>query len=175
MNHLALCRCLLLACLSAVPLAGWSQAAASAGTFPFRAEVLEEGLFKPVGPQTTQRDQGAASGRTHEHEALQLVESTRSFKAAEGLTFGFRYRLSGLRGKEPPGFSMRALHPPMKGEDGKRRTVSTAPVAIDADQGVAENDIVYTLSDPAEVLPGRWQLQLLYRGKVVLARRFDLR
>jgi hypothetical protein len=173
MNRLALRRLLLL-CLLA-PAAGLAQAPGRADAFPFRAEVLEEGLFKPVGPQTTQRDRGAASGRTHEHEALQLVEATRTFKAAEGLTFGFRYRLSGLRSNEPQGFSMRALHPPMKGEDGKRRTVSTTPVSMDAEQGVAENDLVYTLSDAAEVLPGRWRLQLLYRGKVVLARAFELK
>jgi hypothetical protein len=70
---------------------------------------------------------------------------------------------------------MRALHPPMKGEDGKRRTVSTAPVSLDAEQGVAENDLVYTLSDAAEVLPGRWRLQLLDRGTVVLARACELK
>jgi hypothetical protein len=176
MYRLAVSRLLLLlAVLSAGPLAGRAQPAAGAPAFAFRAEVLEEGVFKPVGPQTSRRERGAATGTAHEHDALQLVESTRSLRAAQGITFGFRYRLSGLPGKEPAGFSMRALHPPMKGADGKRRTVSTAPLALEAEQGVAENDIVYTLGEPAEVLPGRWQLQLLHRGRVVLAREFELK
>ena len=167
---------LLLLAAAAVASAGVpSHAAAPAAAFPYRAEILEEGLFRPVDAQTRSGVRGTASGRVHEHAAVELVQATRSFAAARGLTFGYRYRISGLPKKAVAGFAMRALHPAMKGADGKSRTVSTARTFVDAENGVAENEIVYTLNDAAEVLPGKWELQLLYRGQVVLAREFELK
>jgi hypothetical protein len=62
----------------------------------------------------------------------------------------------------------------MKTPSGGTATVSTAGTSVFGEAGVATNDIVYRLSEPAELLPGRWTLQLLYKGQVVLTRNFDL-
>jgi len=135
--------------------------AAPPSTFPFQAEVLEEGLFDATG----------AGQRT-----LRLIESTRTVPLARGTTFGFRYRLTGLSGKHVPGFSMRVVHPPIRNPGGgKPRTTGSVPHFIEADRGVAEGLIVYSLGEATDAKPGRWTLQLLYRGGVVLAREFVLK
>jgi hypothetical protein len=130
-------------------------------TFPFQAELLEEGIF-----QTPRNG----------HSTLQLVESTRTVVPQRGTTFGFRYRLSALPGKHVPGFAMRVIHPPIRNPGGgKPRTMRSVPHFIEAERGVAEGLIVFGVGEPAEVKPGRWTLQLLYRGGVVLAREFVLK
>ena len=130
-------------------------------TFPFQAEVLEEGLF-----ETTVNGQ----------RTLRLVDSTRAVTALRGTTFGFRYRLSALPGRHVPGFMMRVVHPPLRNPGGgKPRTARSVPHFIEAEHGLAEGLIVFTVGEPADVKPGRWTLQLLYRGGVVLAREFVLK
>jgi hypothetical protein len=148
-----------------------ARAAPPQQPFPYKAEVLEEGIFELAGAAPVSQ-----RSRVTEHDRAKLVESTRVIPAVKGTTFGFRYRLSGLPGKHLPGFAMRAIHPAMKNPGGgKPRTTSTAPTFVEAEQGVAENEIVYTLNEAAEVKPGRWTLQLLYRGSVVLSREFTLK
>lgn len=130
-------------------------------TFPFQAEVLEEGVFVATG-----------AGRG----PFRLAEPTRTVTAMRGTTFGFRYRLTSLPGRHVPGFSMRVVHPPTRSPGGgKPRTTRSVPHFIEAEQGVAEGLIVFAVDEPAEVKPGRWSLQLLYRGGVVLTREFVLK
>ena len=101
------------------------------------AEVLEEGIFEVSGAAPVSQ-----KSRIMEHDRARLVESTRTIPAVRGTTFGFRYRLSGLPGKHVPGFVMCAIHPPLKNPGGgKPRTASSAPTFMEAEQGVAENEL----------------------------------
>jgi hypothetical protein len=58
--------------------------------------VIEEGVFRPLEAQTRNGVRGTASGKVHEHATVELLEATRTVTAAEGVTFGFRFRISGL-------------------------------------------------------------------------------
>jgi Domain of unknown function (DUF3859) len=96
------------------------------------------------------------------------------FKAERGKSFGFTFRITGLPEGPTPDFEMRAVHPPMKGPSGSTSSVSTAATEVFTDGGVAENEILYTLSEEFEVLPGQWTLQLLFKGQPVISKRFTL-
>lgn len=140
----------------------------------FKAEIVEEGVFKQIGKPVIVSSPNTASGKIAEHSGIELVEPTKRLRAVQGVIFGFRYRISGVANGENSGFEMRALHPPMKSHSGQMETVSTAETFVIGEGRVATNDIVYSLTEPSEVLPGKWTLQLLYRGQVVLSRDFLL-
>lgn len=153
------------------------QDATSATTprlLPFTADIIAEGEFRAVGIQAPVNAPNTAAGIVGEHLGLELVKSTRRLRAVQGVTFGFQYRIHGVANANNPGFEMRAIHPPMKSHGGGIETVSTAETYVYGTGGIAINDIVYTLSESSEVLPGKWTLQLLYRGQVVVSREFDL-
>lgn len=151
-----------------------SQAATTQST-PFRVEVLDEGQYVPVGSVRVKPSDRAASGRVGSHEGLEQVSSSREVSAKLGTTFGFRYRVLGLPEGEADGFEMRAVHPPMASPSGKISTVSSAPSPLLSEGGQAFGDLVYRLSEPSELLPGQWILQILYRGQVVINREFTVR
>lgn len=108
-----------------------------------------------------------------------ILSSSSRFRAQIGSSFGFSYRVRGLPAGQVKTFEMRAVHPPIATADGRTMTISTAPAVI-----VGEGDecpstcntshIVYTLREAAQVVPGKWELQLVDRGRVVISREFHL-
>ena len=141
---------------------------------PFRAVIVEAGTFRIMGPMTDVPAPNTAAGKVSEFEESQLLEATDRLKAKLGISFGIRYRLIGVRDGEIAGLEMRTLHPPMRAAGGQPQTRSTAPAVVFGERGVAEGEIIYILSEPHEVLQGRWTVQLLYKGSVVLSKDFTL-
>ncbi|MGQ0510814.1 MAG: DUF3859 domain-containing protein [Betaproteobacteria bacterium] len=137
-------------------------------------EVIEEGLAVVAGPVEDKSAPHTAAGRTSTHEEVRFVQKTRLIPAKLGTVFGFRYRLSGIPTGEPLKFEMRSIHPPMKGSDGRARTISTAQFLVATPDGIYVDDLIYLLSEPFEVLPGRWILQILYDGRQLVSREFIL-
>jgi hypothetical protein len=141
---------------------------------PFKAEILEVGMYEVVGAVAQRPAPGTAAGTASEHEDLRLIQVGTQVKATRGTTFGFRYRLSEVADGPVQGLQLRALHPPMRGPDGRVNSSSTASTEVLASGGEARGDVAYTLSEPFEVLRGDWELQLLYSGRVILSQRFKL-
>ena len=137
-------------------------------------EVLEEGIAIILGQIEDKAAPNTAAGRTSMHEELRFIKRTLLVPATLGTVFGYRYRLVGLPMRGELSLEMRVVHPPMKGLDGRERTVDTNPFQVETLDGLYENDIVYLLSEPFEVVPGKWALQILYQGRVLVSREFVL-
>jgi Domain of unknown function (DUF3859) len=159
-----------LAACSAPP----SAVPAPSDALPYQVEVVREGQFEVLGEPEISTAPDTAAGKVSAHTNAQLISESTTLKAERGATFGFTYLIKGVPDGELPGFEMRALHPPMTGPSGKTTTESRADTEVFGEQGVAVNDIIYVLAEPFEVLPGKWTLQLLYKGKVVVSRQFVL-
>jgi len=153
----------------------------SAHAYSYDATVIQAGQFKlrfsllPSGEQM----ENTGFMRPGNKYGIEFVKPSRDVTAELGVSFGFRYRVTGLPAGKTKVFEMRAIHPPMKGPDGRTTTVSTAPALFlgEGDDCMYEcniSEIVYTLSEPYQVLPGKWLLQLVDRGQVMLSREFDL-
>ena len=141
---------------------------------PFKAEILDTGLYEVVGNVETRPAPGTASGSAALHEELRLIQAGTNVKAVRGATFGFRYRLFELSDGSIPGLELRALHPAMRGPDGRISRSSKVPTEVFVTGGEGRGDVAYTLSEPFEVLRGDWELQLLYLGSVILSKKFQL-
>ena len=162
---------LLVACLLCH---AWTARAQDA-PFPFKAEIVDFGLYEHVGPVEIRPAPNTASGKVAEHDELRLVRATDEVPAVLGSTFGFRYVVLGVPDGLLEGFAIRALHPPMRGPDGRISSTSTTRTELFGIRGIAGGEIAYTLSEPFEVLRGTWQLQVLYKGKPVLSKSFVLK
>jgi len=148
----------------------WAQAK----VVPLRAEILDAGIYEVVGAVETRPAPGTATGSAGLHEELRLIQAGLTLKAVRGVTFGFRYRLLEVPDGPVPGLELRALHPAMRGPDGRVSRSSAVSTEALASGGEARGDVAYTLSEAFEVLPGDWELQLVHRGRVILSRQFKL-
>lgn len=155
-------------------LASPGMARAQDAPLPFKVELIDTGIYE-VGGVEVRAAPGTASGKVATLEEIRLIQITSEVPAKLGSTFGFRYRLLGVPEGPLGSLSMRALHPPMRGPDGRVTSTSSADTEVDGVRGVGEGAVAYTLSEPFEVLRGTWELQLLYKGKPVLARTFVLK
>jgi hypothetical protein len=147
--------------------------AASSGSY--KAEIYETGIFETVGEVRSVDAPQTAPGKVGEYSGIKLVEATTSFATKKGLTFGFRYRVTGPKDGEVQGFEMFVMHPPMRGTDGKMHTIQSAPIELFFENKVAKDDVVYILAEDFEVLPGTWTLQVRLAGKPILSRTFVLK
>lgn len=162
-----------LLCLFACVLAFHADAAGSAPP-RFKIDVWRIGQFKITGQITNTAAPDTAAGQTSEHSGAELISSETKLKAVQGAVFGYSFRLRGVADGVNADFQMRVLHPAMRGRDGKTQTVSTVPLEVYGVAGFSEDDILYILSEDFEVLPGKWTLQLLHKGSVVISREFQL-
>lgn len=152
----------------------WSVFAAHTTRIPFKAVVVEVGIFQPFGGGVDSVASDTSAGRTTVLDEIRLIAPHRTLRAEQGVTFGFRYRLEGVPDGEVRDLEMRVIHPAMMGPDGLARTQSVAPTYEVGSNGSATGFLVYTLSEPFEVLSGRWVLQLLHQGRVVISQEFML-
>jgi hypothetical protein len=136
-------------------------------------EILQEGRFETKGDVSIDAPQTPA-GKTGEYSEIRLLKAGTDFKASKGLTFGFRYQLKGAFKGPMMGYEMHVIHPPMQGQDGKMHTTTTAALELYFVDGVARDDLVYILSEDFEVLPGKWTLQILLDGNVLISRDYRL-
>ncbi|EXI73234.1 MAG: hypothetical protein AW07_02848 [Candidatus Accumulibacter sp. SK-11] len=153
----------------------------SAQEYSYDAKVVQAGQFKLRFSLLPSSEQVKNTGflRPGNKYGIESFKPFGEVTAELGVSFGFRYRVTGLPAGKTKVFEMRAIHPPMKQPDGRTTTVSTAPALFlaEGDDCMYEcniSEIVYTLSEPYQVLPGKWLLQLLDRGQVVLGREFNL-
>lgn len=141
----------------------------------FKVEVVAEGTFEQPKDVRNAQAPNTAAGKVGEYSGLpKHLATTRKLKAVQGVVFGFRYSITGLPENKNLVFEMRAVHPPITGPDGKSSELSSAPIEVYTANGTYDDDLVYMLSEPSEVVPGRWILQLYFDGKHVASREFLL-
>ncbi len=106
---------------------------------------------------------------------MRLAETSPKVRAELGISFGFRYRVRGLSEGRVKTFELQAIHPPMTGPDGRTTTLSRAVTLVTGEsEDYTIGDAVFTLGEPYQVLAGKWVIQVLDRGQVVLRQEFDL-
>jgi hypothetical protein len=147
----------------------------SAPAAAMEVALIDEGVYETLGDTQNIAAPQTAAGKVGEHGGLNLLIATNSLIAKKGTTFGFRFTIKGSYDGPISGFEMHAVHPPMRGVDGKTHTTQTAPIEIDFEKGIAYHDVVYILSEDFEVLPGEWALEIRFQGKSLVSRRFLLR
>ncbi len=131
-------------------------------------KVVESGIFKYVSSrQTGTTPQGVSVIAVRGYK---LVKSTQRVPAVLGTVFGFSFMLNG----QPKGYretflgvvTCPGLHVP--GKHGVvRRTAAHLKYIIGK-----KHYFTWEFTRPWEVVPGKWTLQLVYKGKVMAQKSF---
>lgn len=156
-------------------LASVGAAQAAGPGLGIRAQITESGQYAPPKQVTAVAEADAAVGHRGlmEDEPV-LVSASRRMPALQGTTFGFRYRILGLPLHRAVGLEIRVEHPPVVKADGQPSTLSRAVFEIESDDGTYEDSFFYRLSQPGEVVPGKWTLEVRLQGQRLAGQTFVL-
>ena len=101
-------------------------------------------------------------------------ETTTKVPMKKGATFGFLWQISGLPDDQQVEIIYRYKHPPTSEPGGKRTEGYDRSIAIQAKDGKFDSFDGYELSEDYELVPGNWTLSILYKGKVMVSKTFQV-
>jgi hypothetical protein len=103
-----------------------------------------------------------------------IAETTTKVPMKKGTKFGYKWQLVGLISDQPVEIIYRYKHPPMVGPDGKRTEGFDRSIEVQPENGKVESFDGYELSEDYELVPGNWTLSILYQGKVMVTKTFQV-
>ena len=136
------------------------------------AEIVQYGILKKMVSDGLVDAPNTLAGKSNNAIASQLVESTTTVKTSIGTTFGMLVKLLG----EPEGAIVtshfRCRHPeltdPVSGHTGEiDEWESPRPIGV-------PRYASYTFDHDWELVPGKWTIQVLFGGKVLAEKTFDV-
>lgn len=164
-------RALVLTLLVGLPL---MTVPVSALQLPVQAEITEVGVYESLGEEIIVAAPRTAMGIMSQVEGFRLLFPATTLEAAKGATFGFRYQLVGVPDGIIDGLELRIEHPPIVGGFGPSETESVMDALAFGVNGVAEGTIIYSLDEANEIVPGRWTLEVVLRGRALVSQVFLL-
>ncbi len=139
-----------------------------------KVEVLDEGTYRVGKVMKEYEAPESLDGKRKVAESHELLSSEREIYAELGVSFGYRYKVTGIGSSQDTIIEMRALHPPLRDSHGKERKVSKASFRARPREGMIESQIIVRHSDPQEDISGEWVLQIWVDGDLLASRAFQL-
>ncbi|MGY6588391.1 MAG: DUF3859 domain-containing protein [Wenzhouxiangella sp.] len=136
--------------------------------------ITQYGVFEAFGEIEYVPAPDTADGTHIIPDETVFHETSTVIPAELGLSFGFDYEVGGVAPGTEHRFLMRAIHPPMRNPQGEWQTVSTADFGVTAWTGLVDRHLSYRFSEPHQLLPGEWTLQVLYFDEVVVSKTFQV-
>lgn len=113
----------------------------------------------------------SATGEMNIISHLRFLRKAKTISAQLGRSFGWRYRLKGVPDNAQVTF--RTLHPPITNPDtGRTKTSSWRTITVKKPFNLRYTG--YTFDYSWELAEGRWAFQVLYGGKVIGERAFNI-
>lgn len=136
-----------------------------------QGEVLQYGLYR-IADEAFYDD--PASGGVAAFDALVHVERTRDIPLREDVTFGLRWRVTGLPQDAPATLVYQVEHPPMDTPAGTQDTLSRE-FEVQPVKGRFETVDVMALSEPWERVEGDWLVSIWFGGQLLVSQAFRTR
>jgi hypothetical protein len=137
--------------------------------------IIEFGTVRLAGPFERHVDPNSATGFTSSGPGNSVfLKRTTEIPATQGVAFGMRYRIEGIPGGESMTVEEILRHPPLTRPDGKIITEERTPVRTAPEKGVIDQKFLYNLSEPYEVVPGKWSLVVAIDGVEEIEQNFTL-
>lgn len=136
-----------------------------------RGEVLQYGLYR-VADEAFYDD--LSSGGVAAYDTLVHVERTRDIPLRADVTFGLRWRVTGLPEGQPATLVYQVDHPPMDTPAGTQRSLSRE-FEVQPVKGRFETVDVMALSEPWERVEGDWRVSISFQGQLLVRQEFHTR
>ena len=137
-----------------------------------RAEIVEYGVFQKVAPDPDVEAPKSLTGEIHGVVEAKLQEQTATIVAAVGTSFGIRVKFVGEPQDETITCSFRWIRPKL--------TDPATGKTTDRDEWQSQLQIGhgryagYTFDAPWELVSGKWKLEVVYQGKIVTEKIFEV-
>lgn len=144
----------------------------------FRVEITDYGIYELQVRKIVKYDPTNTAGyrsRVKSVKDIVLIEQTENIPLVKGTVFGFRMRFHGVPEGENFVADLRYTHPPIIGKDGKVSTGFTNKNGrLKPVEGKYEGGTLYQFSEDYELVPGKWVFDVVYKGKVVATKTFNV-
>lgn len=104
----------------------------------------------------------------------EIAQTTTKIPMKKGTKFGYQWQMTGFLTDQPVEITYRYKHPPMAGSDGKRTQGFDRPITVEPENGKIESFDGYEFSEDYELVPGNWTLSIVYQGKVIVTKTFQV-
>jgi len=135
-------------------------------------KIISFGLYETTGETIELPAPNSAAGKALINAQYVHRETTDTIPMILGNTFGFKARLANIPIDEMSRFKFVCRHPPIKGADGRRSQVSSYSLNGMSPVNYIEDFFTYVLSTPAELVAGRWTLEIWRNGKKLISKTF---
>ena len=113
----------------------------------------------------------SATGEMNIISHLRFLRKAQTISAQLGRSFGWRYRLKGV--PDNARITFRTVHPPITNpETGQTKTSSWRTITVKKPANLRYTG--YTFDYSWELAEGRWSFQVLYGGKIIGERAFNI-
>ena len=121
--------------------------------------ITHSGIYEMVGPPGGPWKIGS-------------VSEAKRIPAKKGLRFGIDFELSGII-EANASLATTTRHPPMLKPDGSRSTTEVGTMGpFVVKDGKIASSFGFGFDHPYEMVPGEWQLEIEYHGRVVVSKSF---
>jgi hypothetical protein len=135
------------------------------------AEIADYGIYRRSSKGEVNAPETNV-GHIHAVASVELVQRTEQIPATLDTSFGIRYRVSGNPNGAIIQGTVNVIHPETKNpESGKTTAVDQWPFTAKLGK------LKYTgwhFDHLWELVPGKWTIQLIYRGKVIAEKQFEV-
>jgi len=136
--------------------------------------IVRYGLFESFDEIEQGSNPAVADGTRSARESIVFHERSLVVPAEIGLQFGFDFKIAGVVQGTEDRLTVRIIHPPMPNSDSILQTVSTRRFASSSRLGRVEEHVSYRFSEPHQLLPGNWTLQVVYFDRIMLSKTFEV-
>ena len=145
----------------------------SAAAEVYGIEIFDYGIYTAVVKKEI-KDKNLVGGGFSKINQIRFVERTTKIPATQNLTFGFQYLIKGrpqggkIKIRKTTIFPTAGLKNPKTGKTGYKNEVDlTAKIGEKVCEG-------YRFDEKWEMVPGKWTIQLWYKGRKLAEERFNV-
>ncbi len=133
-----------------------------------RIEIVEYGIYTSAGQPPARTQSGVLRSTVGN---VRLVSATRSVPLRHGVEFGIRYKVVGDPNGEIVPLDEVTIFPAALRPPGSRAPVHSDTLRVKAVIGATRYD-GYQFEEPFESVPGRWTLEVWYKGRKLASQSF---
>jgi hypothetical protein len=159
---------LLLPCILAAALVSVSNAQ------NIKGEIVEFGTYTVVERKGNVPVPSGSGQPVHITKAIRFLETTNRIVAQKGLSFGFRYRLTGLPTNAAVVLDVATIHPEFTLPDGKKDTGRVLHIECKSTDGTWTHNVGYRFDDDHEMVDGEWRFSISYKTRNIITKTFHV-
>ena len=138
-----------------------------------KGEVLEFGIYKAASSKTTENPD-TPNGKRTTSKGVEFTEHTDKIPGTKGVSFGIRYKLTGLNGEDSVELKKVVKHPPFKNKTGETESEYSLALTRKPKNGTVVSVEGYQLGGGDQLAPGTWTFEIWYHDQKLVSQSFTV-